>query len=110
MTFVLVKLLQVVLYLKRQCGTCSLSRHHVVDERCHVADLCYCVCFPTSVPKRFGIGTDKCVWQSLFLTILQHVLLTLKRQNLALCKSTNIHKELSVKGLGTKLSSYFPAY
>lgn len=89
----------------------SLSSHQRVKERQRAADICYCVCLPTPVPGGFEVGFEKRIWQSLFLTILCNVLLTLKSRNLDLCNLTNdIHRALSVKGLGTKLSSWFPAY
>lgn len=89
----------------------SLSSHQRVEERRRAADICYCVCSPTLVPGGFEVGFEKRLWQSLFLTILYNVLQTLKSQNLDLCNLTNvIHRALSVKGLGMKLSSWFPVY
>lgn len=89
----------------------SLSSHQRVKERQRAADICYCVCLPTPVPGGFEVGFEKCIWQSLFLAILYNDLLTLKNQNLDLhYLASSTHRALSVKRLGTKLSSQFPAY
>lgn len=89
----------------------SLSSHQGVKGRQRAADICCCVCLPTSVPGGFEVGFGKHIWQSLFLTILYNVLLTPKTQNLDLRNlASDIHRALSVKGLGTKLTSWFPAY